>query len=79
MDPITLALVTLRGLSLALSLAGRTKNAADVETLASAVEAGRNVDAHMAAVAAALKSGQTKDWDAVHSAIEANSDRLQGG
>lgn len=78
-SPITLALVTLRGLALALNLSGNAKIAAGLYTLADAAEAGRDIDAHMAAVAEKLKSraANEDDWADVTAAIEADSDLLQ--
>jgi hypothetical protein len=83
MNPITYALVALRSLalrSLALlfSLQGRQSESNTLLAIASAREAGRNVDTHMAAVADALKHGQSANWADVLARIEADSDRLQG-
>ena len=80
MNPLTLALVTLRGLALSLSLAGQARASNALYSLADAAESGVNVDAHMAAVAEKLKSrsASTDDWSDVAGRIEADSDRLQG-
>jgi hypothetical protein len=78
-SPFVLALVGLRGVALALTLSGNGKIANGLYALADAAEAGRNVDAHMAAVAEKLKSRSANpdDWAEVVAAIEADSDRLQ--
>lgn len=80
MNPLILALVALRGTALSLSLAGQTRAANGLYTLADAAERGVNIDAHMAAVAEKLKtrSSNDADWSDVAERIEADSDRLQG-
>lgn len=79
-DAKLLAIVALRAAALALSLAGQSKAADALYTLADAYEAGAAVDAHMAAVAEKLKSRPLTeaDWADVIARIEADSDRLQG-
>jgi hypothetical protein len=79
MNPLTLALVTLRGLALSLSLAGQTRASNGLYALADAAEAGVNIDAHMSAVAEKLKSrsANTDDWADVAERIENDSERLQ--
>lgn len=77
MDPKLIALVTLRGLSTLFGLQGNDKVSRSLNLLASGLESGINVDAHMAAVATAMKSGAPLDWDDVTQRIEADSARLQ--
>ena len=79
MNPTLVALVSLRGAALALSLAGQVRAANALYTIADAAERGVNIDAHMATVAEKLKSrsANTDDWSDVTDRIEADSDRLQ--
>lgn len=79
MNSLLVALVSLRGAALALSLAGQTRAANSLYTLADAAERGVNIDAHMAGVAEKLKtrSATDADWADVSERIEADSDRLQ--
>lgn len=79
MNPLILALVSLRGVALALSLSGQTRAASNLYTLADAAERGINIDSHMQAVAEKLKvrSATDADWQDVSERIEADSDRLQ--
>lgn len=69
----TMAVVIVRGLANLFSLTGvDTKVGKSLSSLADGLEAGVNVDAHMARVATALKSGAPRDWDEVHSRISAD-------
>lgn len=78
MDTMTLALIALRGLAAVFTAVGQTPKAKLLSTLADGAEAGLNVDAHMQAVATALKSGAEKDWDDVSNRINTDSALLQG-
>lgn len=80
LNPIALALVGLRAAALALDLQGENRSAKSLYALADATEAGKDVDAHMAAVAEKLKdrSATDEDWADVSARIEADSARLQG-
>lgn len=79
MNPTLIALVSMRGAALALAIAGQTRAANALYTLADAAERGVNIDAHMAVVAEKLKSRSANldDWSDVAERIEADSDRLQ--
>jgi hypothetical protein len=70
---LSIALLALRGVSLALSLQGQKSAASTINLLADSAEAGLNVDARMAEVAQALKSGEPIDWDDVRARIEADA------
>lgn len=74
----TLAVVVVRGLA---NLFGQVSKdsqiGASLSKLADGIEAGVNVDAHMANVATALKSGAPRDWDEVHSRISSDHALLQ--
>jgi hypothetical protein len=72
----TLALIGLRAAALALSLQGQETAARTLHLLADSVEAGKNVDAHMAEVAAKLKAGEAIDWDDLRARIEAAGEAL---
>jgi hypothetical protein len=74
----SIAIVALRALATLFGLQGQVKYGQSLSLLADGLESGANVDAHMAAVAAALKSGAPTDWDDVHARITADSARLQG-
>lgn len=78
MDPLTIALIALRGMSALFNLAGESDKGTLLSTLADGAEAGVNVDAHMQAVAVALKSGAPKDWADAANRINTDSDLLQG-
>jgi hypothetical protein len=69
MDPISIALLALRVAAGLIS----PQAAKAVDLLSASFEAGHNIDAHLAAVAAALKSGQPVDWDDLTSRIQADS------
>lgn len=78
MNPLTLALIALRGTALALSLQGQNKTSDYLYLLADAAESGLDVDAHMALVAEKLKqrSANDEDWSDVTDRIEELSGRL---
>lgn len=80
MDSKILALVGLRGLALALAIAGQSKASAALYTLADAAEAGKAIDDQMALVAEKLKNRSVTDadWTDVVARINADSARLQG-
>jgi hypothetical protein len=77
MDPKLIAIVSLRSLSLLFGLQGQATASRSLNLLASGLESSVNVDSHLAGIAAALKSGQSVDWDDVTARIEADSARLQ--
>jgi hypothetical protein len=72
MDPISLALLALR---VAAKLHG-DKALAAVNLLAEGIKSGKDVDRHMADVAARLEAGGPVDWDDVEARIRADSDDL---
>ena len=81
MNPQTIAIVALRAAALALALSGQAKGSKALYALADAAEAGANVDAHMAEVAARLRDGSAvtdADWDSVESRIAASREALHG-
>ena len=79
MNLLSFALVGLRGAALGLELQGQQRSADALYGLADAAEAGRDVEAHMALVAAKLKdrNATDDDWKEVTDRIEADSERLQ--
>lgn len=79
MDVLTLALIGLRGAALGLSLQGQRSASDALLSLADAAEAGKNVDEHMAIVAAKLKDRNSTpaDWEDVAARINAHSEQLQ--
>lgn len=78
MNPILLAVVSLRSAALALLLGGNQRASDSLYAVADAVEAGRASDAHMREVAEKLKSRDLTDadWDDVLARIQTDSDRL---
>jgi hypothetical protein len=81
MNPVLLAVVTLRAAALAASLAGRSSTASALYSLADLTESGAAVDSHMADVAAKLKDRELTDadWSDVANRIHADSARLHSG
>lgn len=69
MDPVAVALLALRVAAGLVSPAA----AKAVDLITASWEAGHNIDAHLAAVAEALKSGGAVDWDGLTARIEADS------
>lgn len=67
MNPILLAVVSLRAAALGLAIAGQTRASDSLYAVADAIEAGRATDEHMQLVAEKLKSGAITDadWDDV--------------
>lgn len=79
MDALTISLISLRGVALALEHLGQARVADSIYGVADLAEAGHDVDAHMAQVAAKLKdrNANDADWGDVVARIEADSARLQ--
>lgn len=80
MNPLTLILIGLRAAALGLELQGQSKSSSALFLLADAAEAGKNVDDHMALVAAKLKdrAATDEDWADVNARIETDFGRLHG-
>lgn len=80
-NPALLAVISLRSLALAASLAGRPSQAQALYGLADLVASGVATDAHMQEVADKLASRELTeaDWVEVHSRIATDSARLQSG
>lgn len=78
MNPLLIALVTIRGAALALLVAGDTKTSNALYLVADAIEAGKATDDHMRLVADKLKERDLTqvDWDDVLQRIEADHARL---
>lgn len=78
MNPLTLVLIGLRAAALGLELQGQSRSSSALFLLADAAEAGKNVDDHMAAVAAKLKdrAATDEDWTDVNARIETDFGRL---
>lgn len=71
MNPVLLAVVSLRAAALGLSIAGQSRASDSLYSVADALEAGRATDEHMALVAEKLKAGTVTDadWDDVATRI----------
>lgn len=80
MNTIAILLISIRGSALALSLAGQKRASDALYMLSDAAEAGLNVDAHLALVAAKLKdrTATDEDWIDVIGRIQTDSQRLHG-
>lgn len=78
MNSKLLAIVGLRAAALALSLAGQTRAANLLYTLADGAEAGADIDAHMALVADKLKERgvDESDWADVEARIRSDLARV---
>lgn len=81
MNPVLLAVVTLRAAALAASLAGRHHQAEALYAAADLVASGKAVDEHMQGVADKLAAGDVteQDWANVKARILADSERLHAG
>lgn len=79
MNPLTIALVSIRSAALALTIAGDTKTSNSLYLVADAIEAGMATDEHMQLVADKLKERDLTqaDWDDVLQRIEDDHNRLQ--
>lgn len=77
---LTGSVIALNAAALGLQLLGQSKAAEGLRTIAAAIDAGGEIDAHMALVAEKLQSGQLPndaDWDDVMARIKSASDELQ--
>lgn len=81
MNPVLLAVVSVRAAALAASLAGRTVTASALYSLANLIESGKAVDDHLFEVAAKLNSRDLTDtdWSELANRIHADSARLRAG
>lgn len=79
LTPQQIAIAALNAASLGFELAGQPKLSGMFTSLANGLQAGAEIDAHMAAVAEKLKERpiNEQDWADVTARIEADSDRLQ--
>lgn len=79
-NTLTLSVVAIRSSALALAIAGQTRAADHLFTLADLIEAGKATDEHMGLIADKLRSREIsdEDWQDVLARIEADSARLQG-
>lgn len=73
MDPVSIALIAIRGLATLFEAQGDSRQANALRLLAKGIESGQDVNEHMDRVADALEAGQGADWDDVVSRIEQNS------
>ena len=76
MDSKLVAIIALRGLSLTLRLQGLTRQADSIDRLILAYQAGRNVDAHLQAVADQLAAGEQASWDDILGRIETETEEF---
>ena len=74
MDPLTIALLALRGVSTVMDLQGRSEVGNAIRALLAAHQAGRNVDAHMQEIADQLDAGlDLAPWDDISARIQAET------
>jgi len=80
MNPLLLALISLRAAGLAAALAGQTRSSDALYATADALEAGRATDVHMAEIAEKLKTRSITDadWDDYERRLAADQTRLHG-
>ncbi len=73
------SVLALRAAALALTLTGNSRGGEALRAIAAAVDAGLEVDEHMASVAAKLEAGTITDadWEDVLSRVRSASARLQ--
>lgn len=62
MDPLTVAMLALRGVASVFVLQGRPEISGAIGALLTAWQSGRNVDEYMAEIAAALEADEIADW-----------------
>lgn len=75
MDPATVALVALRGLSTLFTLQGKAEVSNTLNQILNLQAAGRNVDAHMKAIADKLEAGDPlDDWADIQAKLDAEVD-----
>ena len=63
MDPLTVAMLALRGVASVFVLQGKPEVSNAIGALLGAWQSGRNVDAYMAEIATALEADEMADWD----------------
>jgi len=68
--------ITLRGLAMLFGLQGQDSAASALNKLATGIEAGMNVDAHMKTVAEAFKAGTEASWDDITDRIDVEVDEF---
>lgn len=78
MNPVLVALVSLRSAALALAIGGNKRASDSLYAVSDAIEAGRATDEHMRLVAEKLKARDltAMDWDDVEQRIRQDADRL---
>ena len=77
MDPLTVSLLTLRGLSTLFMLQGKSEVGNTINQVLDLYGAGKNVDAHMAAIADKLEAGgDLDDWSDIQAKINAEVDEF---
>ncbi len=75
MDPLTIALIALRGVGTVMSLQGKPQVSEAINAAITAYDAGRNVDAYMQEIADALNNdAELADWDDITSRINTEVD-----
>lgn len=81
MNPVLLALISLRSAALAAELAGRPTLASALRSSAALIESGQATEAHMAEVAAKLKERELTDtdWSEVANRLHAAATDLHTG
>jgi hypothetical protein len=81
MNPVILAVLSLRAAALAATIAGQPATGNALYALADLVESGVATDEHMREVAEKLKDRELTqdDWDEVRARIVADSARLRSG
>ncbi len=79
MDPLTVAIITLRSVGTLFALQGRPEVSTTINSVLTAYNAGKNVDKHLADIADALEAGDDlATWDDITARIDAEVDEFLG-
>ncbi len=72
MDPLTVAMISLRGLGTLFALQGNAEVGKTINQVLDLYGAGKNVDAHMKAIADKLEAGDDlDDWSLIQAKLDA--------
>jgi len=76
MDPLTVAMLALRGVASVFVLQGKPEVSRTIGALLTAWQSGRNVDAYMAEIATALEADDMAAWDDITHRIDSEVARF---
>jgi RecB family exonuclease len=79
MDPVLVSMLALRGLSTLFTLQGKSEIGNTINQVLDLYGAGKNVDAHMKAIAEKLEAGDDlDDWSDIQAKLDAEVDDFLG-